>query len=214
MPPDSTDTKRRIRLASRDEFAKFGLAGARIDRIAESAGVNKRSIYVHFGPKEELFDFVIAQALTELAEQVPFTVDDLPAYAGALFDYLIATPTTLRLTAWAGLERPKASPAESLAYRPKMQALAEQFGAAGVDVLALLLGLVTSWFSASPALRAYSTKEPWSKSRLQTHRALMVAAAAALVDFAKATSTSATATNRVSATSPISGLKSSGRSRK
>jgi hypothetical protein len=42
--------------------------------------------------KEELFDLVVARALTEMAEEVPFTPEDLPACAGALFDYLVATP--------------------------------------------------------------------------------------------------------------------------
>lgn len=181
MPPDPTNTKRRILTAARIEFAEFGLAGARIERIADKAQANKRSLYVHFGPKEELFDVVVAQALSELAEHVPFTATDLPHYAGALFDYLIATPATLRLTVWAGLERPKASAAEKRVYQPKVEALTGRFGPRAVDVLALVLGLVTSWMSASPALRAHATAAPWSKARLKAHRALLVNAVEAVV---------------------------------
>jgi AcrR family transcriptional regulator len=40
------------------EFSEHGFAGARIDRIAGSAGVSPRSIYYHFGNKEELYDAV------------------------------------------------------------------------------------------------------------------------------------------------------------
>ncbi|WBP95013.1 TetR family transcriptional regulator [Mycolicibacterium neoaurum] len=182
MPPDATDTKRRILVAAHAEFAQFGLSGARIDRIAETAGVNKRSIYVHFGPKEVLFDLIVARALTEMAEEVPFTPDDLPAYAGALFDYLVTTPAVLRLTVWSGLERPEPNPAEVQAYQPKVQALERQFGTAAVDTLALLLGLVTGWLTASPALRSLAAEDPMSDSRLAFHRAALVAAAAKLVD--------------------------------
>ncbi|MGV7813193.1 TetR/AcrR family transcriptional regulator, partial [Mycobacterium kansasii] len=83
-PPDASDTKRRILTAARSEFAQSGFAGARIDRIAEQARANKRSIYVHFGPKEQLFDIVVAGVLSEMAEAVHFTPDDLPGYAAQL----------------------------------------------------------------------------------------------------------------------------------
>lgn len=182
MPPDATETKRRILVGAHAEFAQFGLAGARIDRIAETAGVNKRSIYVHFGPKEVLFDLVVARALTEMAEAVPFTSDDLPAYAGALFDYLVATPTVLRLTIWSALERAEPNPAEIQAYQPKVEALKRHFGDAAVDTFALLLGLVTGWLTASPALRSLAAGDSMSESRLAIHRAALVAAAAALVE--------------------------------
>lgn len=185
MPPDATDTKRRILVAADEEFSRFGLAGARVDRIAATARANKRSIYVHFGPKERLFDLVVAQALSAMSENVPFTPDDLPGYAGALFDYLMADPAILRLITWAGLERPEATDAEVRTYAPKVAALNERYGPAGADVLALLLGLVTAWPAASPALRAHAPGEPWSKARLRTHRALMVSSTQALATTAQ-----------------------------
>lgn len=186
MPPDATDTKRRILVAARGEFAQFGLAGARVDRIAETGRVNKRSIYVHFGPKDQLFDLVVATALTEMAEEVPFTAEDLPAYAGALFDYLTARPEVLRLTSWAGLERSEASPDEVQAYAPKVAALSETFDDAAVDVLALLLGQITAWQYASAALRTHAAEGPWSGARLQQHRVLLIASVEALVSVAEA----------------------------
>lgn len=185
MPPDATDTKRRILVAARAEFARHGLAGARVDRIADAGQANKRSIYVHFGSKNDLFDRVVTAALTEMAEAVPFTAEDLPAYAGALFDYLIARPEVLRLTTWAGLERAEASPNEVQAYEPKVTVLSEPFGDLAVDVLALLLGQVTAWQSASAALRTHAPDDPWSASRVQHHRALLIASVGALVGAAK-----------------------------
>lgn len=188
MPPDASDTKRRILLAASAEFSEFGLAGARVDRIADRASVNKRSIYVHFGPKEELFDLVVARTLSAMSQDVPFTPDDLPGYAGALFDYLMATPAILRVITWAGLERPDATDAEVGTYQPKVAALNGRYDGGGVDVLALVLGLVTAWPAASPALRWHASRSPWSKARLRTHRARMVASVDALVKIAPAVS--------------------------
>ncbi|MDL9938880.1 TetR family transcriptional regulator [Gordonia sp. ABSL1-1] len=181
MPPDATSTKSRILVAARTEFAHYGLAGARVDRIAEKADANKRSIYVHFGPKEQLFDLVVARALSEMAESVPFTPDDLPGYAGLLFDYLVADPAILRLITWAGLERSEATEEEVRTYAPKVDALNERYSADGADVLALLLGSVTAWPAASPALRSHTNEDPWSKTRLRAHRAVVVLAVEALV---------------------------------
>ncbi|MEU6573683.1 TetR family transcriptional regulator, partial [Streptomyces sp. NPDC046805] len=112
MPPDATATKKRLLKAAHNEFAQFGLAGARVDRIAEAAQANKRLIYVHFGNKNDLFDLVVANSLADLARAVPFTADDLPGCVGNLFDYLLDNPQVLRLTGWAQLERPDASPAQ------------------------------------------------------------------------------------------------------
>ncbi|CAM4316766.1 TetR family transcriptional regulator [Nocardia ninae] len=180
MPPDASETKRRILAAARAEFAQFGLAGARIDRIAAEAHANKRSIYVHFGPKEHLFDLVVERALTELSAAVPFTPDDLPGYGGRLFDHLLADPAVLRLSTWANLERPEANSGEIGAYRPKIAALRDHFDGNAIDLLALTLGLVTAWFNASPSLQSLAAEDPWSRERLESHRDAMVAAIAAL----------------------------------
>jgi len=48
------------------EFSKFGLAGARIDRIAKLAGVNKAMIYYHFRSKEMLYQTIIEQFVDKL----------------------------------------------------------------------------------------------------------------------------------------------------
>ncbi|TXN30048.1 TetR family transcriptional regulator [Lacisediminihabitans profunda] len=180
MPPDATETKRRILAAAHAEFAEYGLAGARVDRIAESASANKRSIYVHFGPKETLFDIVIEQTIAQLEVEVPFTADDLPGYGGRLFDFIVAHPLLGRLSVWAQLERAEATTVETAAYAAKVAALAALGDAGAVDTLALVLGLVTSWFMASPALRAAASDGPWSVTRLREHRAALTAAIAAL----------------------------------
>ena len=52
---DPSRTRESILAAALDEFANRGLAGARVDRIAERAGANKRMLYYYFGSKADLF---------------------------------------------------------------------------------------------------------------------------------------------------------------
>lgn len=181
MPPDASDTKRRIIQAAHVEFATYGLAGARVDRIAQNAKANKRSIYVHFGPKEHLFDVVIAKALSDLELEVPFRPDDLPGYAGALFEFLVANPLFGRLATWAQLERETPSKAEVHAYTAKISRVTAAGLKEPVDTLALVLGLVRSWSMAAPALRDLAPGDAWSSSRLREHRGRLTAAVSAVI---------------------------------
>jgi len=48
-------TRDKIIAAALDEFAEHGRAGARVDRIAAAAGVNKAMIYYHFKSKDLLY---------------------------------------------------------------------------------------------------------------------------------------------------------------
>ena len=52
---DPGRTRGRILDAALAEFARHGLGGARVDRIAERAGANKRMLYYYFGDKDGLF---------------------------------------------------------------------------------------------------------------------------------------------------------------
>lgn len=187
MPPDATETKRRILAAAQDEFATYGLAGARVDRIASNAHANKQSIYMHFGTKEELFDLVVAHSLLDLADATPFDAAALADYAGALFDLLAARPHVTRLTAWALLERPQPLAAEIEAYQPKITALkaAQDQGLITphrdpVELMAMIIALVNSWNSASWSLRALSGR-PDTTTPPPTFRAGLITAVTALI---------------------------------
>lgn len=63
---DATATRRRILKSATSEFAKKGLAGARVDEIASRADINKRMLYVYFGNKEELFLAVLEEAYADI----------------------------------------------------------------------------------------------------------------------------------------------------
>ncbi|MFD6878587.1 MULTISPECIES: TetR/AcrR family transcriptional regulator [unclassified Streptomyces] len=106
MANDPTrDTPTRLLDAARREFATYGIAGARVDRIAEQAAANKQRLYSYFGSKEQLFSKVLACAYQDLSEQVPVptTREGLERYVGQVFDYHRHDPSLVRLLAWEGL---------------------------------------------------------------------------------------------------------------
>ncbi|WP_417582642.1 TetR/AcrR family transcriptional regulator [Nitrincola sp.] len=63
---DPEETRKRILNSAKKEFALKGLAGARVDTIADRAKANKRMIYHYFGNKEELFQKVIEEAYLDI----------------------------------------------------------------------------------------------------------------------------------------------------
>jgi AcrR family transcriptional regulator len=52
---DPERTRQRILAAATEEFSRYGLGGARVDRIARRAGANKRMLYYYFRDKDNLF---------------------------------------------------------------------------------------------------------------------------------------------------------------
>ncbi|HEX6339782.1 TetR family transcriptional regulator [Umezawaea sp.] len=186
MPPDATETKRRLLTAAVEEFATHGLAGARVDRIAENASANKRSIYMHFGTKEELFDRVVADSMSELAQAVSIDAGHLPDYAGALFDRLRQRPHITRLYLWAGLERQQPIDAEVREYRRNVTAIeaAQDAGRVRTDIpavelMAMVIALVISWDTASWSLKALQAGT--GHDPVDDRRAAVTAAVAGLV---------------------------------
>ncbi|MGE7434050.1 MULTISPECIES: TetR family transcriptional regulator [unclassified Kitasatospora] len=184
MPRDSQATRARLLDAAFTEFAAYGIAGARVDRIAETAGANKRLIYVYFGNKEELFDEVLRRALTEGAESVPFDVDDLPGYAGAIFDHLVARPDLMRLRLWKLLERPSATGLEPDAFRRKAAEVAEAQQRGDLarelvpdDLLTMVLAVAQAWFFAAEGRDAGEGGQAWSPELQALHRSAVVEAA-------------------------------------
>lgn len=108
MAWDTERTKALLLEAATTEFCTRGLAGARIDRIASEAYVNKERIYQYFGNKNGLFDAVIVAALSSLMDEVPIEGNGPEAmadYAGKLFDHHQEDATAPRLLFWEGLER-------------------------------------------------------------------------------------------------------------
>ncbi|CAN5894970.1 TetR/AcrR family transcriptional regulator [soil metagenome] len=65
---DADRSQQAILDAAREEFALLGLAGARVDSIAERAGLNKRLIYYYFSSKDDLFLAVLESAYANIRE--------------------------------------------------------------------------------------------------------------------------------------------------
>src|ERR1700733_5406602 len=158
-------TKSRILDAAFREFAEYGVAGARVDRIAKSAACNKNLIYVYFGSKEALFATVLDRHLSETYAGLPFTPEDLPGYARRVFDFAQANPGVYRLLAWATLERatalPPAREREHDSTLPLIRAQQES-GAIQADappalILMAVMALATAW---SPVFPFGATSNP------------------------------------------------------
>ncbi|MFI9401810.1 TetR/AcrR family transcriptional regulator [Nocardia sp. NPDC052316] len=153
----SDATKQALLRAARDEFAEYGLAGARVDRIAEAAGVNKERIYGLFGSKDKLFDVILIDTMREFMDVVqPLAETDPGRYVGKLFDYHNNNPQLLRLLLWEGLHRGVDAHDidgwRAQHYEQKFDRASEQFGVDARYAGRLLLALcgMSNWSLAVP----------------------------------------------------------------
>ena len=188
-PRDAEATRERLFAAATEEFSEYGFAGARIDRIAERAGTNKRMIYVYFGDKDGLFEAVFERQIVAYTEAVPLTPDNLGAFAVARFDYMLANPRVRRLAIWRTIERGEPTAAERASYQQKIDAVAAAQRAGQVtasisalDLYAMVLRLTESWLGAPPALQAIGGDDPLAAERLSEHRAALGEAVRRLAD--------------------------------
>jgi AcrR family transcriptional regulator len=111
---DSERTQGAILAAATREFARHGLTGARVDRIAAGAKTNKRMLYYYFGGKDALFLAVLEDTYARIrsAEQGLSMLDVPPAEGiGRLirftWNYYLAHPEFLTLLASENLHRAK-----------------------------------------------------------------------------------------------------------
>lgn len=151
----TTELRGEILAAARAEFAQYGLAGARIDRIARSASASKERLYAHFGDKETLFRDVVATDGAEFFRAVELRPDAVPEFVGDIFDLAQNRPEHLRMITWAQLEGFPLDKPEVDGVSPPDQAVAalEQARRDGhVDsswepeqLLVLLFGIGLAW---------------------------------------------------------------------
>jgi AcrR family transcriptional regulator len=98
----------RIGVAAREEFARRGFAGARIEQIARRAGVNKQLLFYYYHSKRGLFQAVLAQAAGELegalasvALPTGVPLERLRLTLQAQFEFLAHNPELVALLAQA-----------------------------------------------------------------------------------------------------------------
>ncbi|MGH4011152.1 MAG: TetR family transcriptional regulator [Pseudonocardiaceae bacterium] len=156
---DSAATRARLLAAAQHEFAAHGIGGARVDRIAKKAGVNKERIYGHFGSKEKLFEAVIADALDTHTAALGLPTDDPAEYVGRIYDFHRKHPQLLRLLTWEalyyGAEGLLDEQRRAAHYAEKVAALAKTLGVESdrktATTLLALIGLA-AWPTAVPQL--------------------------------------------------------------
>ena len=118
--PRARDSRALLEAAAQTEFAEFGFAGARVDRIARRAGVNKQLLFYYFGSKQKLYDWVVATLTGEAVDQpdvrsrTRHAAEDLRETFGRLFDSLTRRADLARLLV---TETPRAGSVRSVYAR-------------------------------------------------------------------------------------------------
>jgi AcrR family transcriptional regulator len=87
LSPSDRRRERRIKkilAAAFEEFAANGFAAARLDAIAEGAGVSKGAVYLYFESKEHLFEEVIKAYILPVVDQVVHVSDEPHGTAEAM----------------------------------------------------------------------------------------------------------------------------------
>jgi AcrR family transcriptional regulator len=160
---DAEATRQRLIDAARAEFAEHGIAGARVDRIADNAHANKAQIYHYFGSKDRLFDAVWEELVKQIVQATPIDVEDLPGFAAQLSATYAEHPDLMRLITWEHLERGD-DPPHAYAVRDtqsRVDAIADAQSKGLIPdyfearvLFALIIHIATLWRMSSPNVLA------------------------------------------------------------
>jgi AcrR family transcriptional regulator len=188
---DSEATKRRILDAASVEFADHGLAGARVDAIAERAGANKQLIYAYFGSKAKLFAAVLGWQLGTLAEEIEIDPDRLPEYAGMIFDFHLDHPELTRLLLHEALHyRDRTVPSDAHRQRRNVAKVervreAQERGAVEPSLdpgnLVMMVIALAAWPAATPQVARQILGDPADPEVRARYRADVVEAVRRIV---------------------------------
>jgi TetR/AcrR family transcriptional regulator len=174
------------------EFAEYGIDGARTDRIAREARVNKALLYYYFKDKDALYEAVLDQVFSGMREKVMPVLDgDLPPkqklleYVGRYFDYIAANPQFPRVVQSEmmrvgihGSPRMLRIAREYFApiYGRLAQTLREgaerrEFRAINpMDFVPSMVGVVIFYFSTATMMKSMLKLDPLSKNRIAERR--------------------------------------------
>lgn len=178
--PKGEATRQRILDAATAEFSEYGIAGARIDRIAAASQTNKAQIYAYVGNKEALFETVFAASLERIVDVVPIDADDVADWAVRLYDEYLKRPDLIRLATWQRLERrPRGTLVDEGARLDAGKladiAAAQKTGAITVagepfDVMALVISMSMAW---SPVSNVYAADATEPEAEHERRRAIL-----------------------------------------
>jgi AcrR family transcriptional regulator len=177
VPHVPAETRSRLLAAAGVEFAQHGYAGARIERISASAGVNRERLYAYFGSKRGLFETVLTDRLSRALDAAPVRgsgPDAVADFAAAYFDACVASTDLPRLVVWGGLELEQPIGLDLRQQRAgrKVEELAAALRGAATEAAAeLLLTIVTlchGWLTG-PNVGRIITGDETAGSRRRTH---------------------------------------------
>jgi AcrR family transcriptional regulator len=77
--PGSLDTRDRILSAAVNVLQKETLAGASIDRVIEAAGVARKTFYLHFKSKDDLFAAIVEDQRPKYIERFKYFAESVDA---------------------------------------------------------------------------------------------------------------------------------------
>jgi AcrR family transcriptional regulator len=67
---ENQSSKQKILSVALKEFAAYGLGGARVERIARQAGINKAMIFYYYSSKQNLYRIIVKKSLLELIPKI------------------------------------------------------------------------------------------------------------------------------------------------
>jgi TetR/AcrR family transcriptional regulator len=184
----SRETRATILAAAEQAFATAGPAGARIDDIAATAGVNKALLYYYFKSKGGLYEAVLEDHFHEFNRQalaVLATPDDARAvllrYVSLYFDFISARRRYASL--YQQLMTARGRPLERLVRKyivPRSAAfrrLLERGIRTGVfrrvdarQTTISVVGLIVFYFSAAPVLQLLGHADAYNTTRLERRK--------------------------------------------
>ena len=190
------ESKATILQAAIREFAREGLAGARIDNISHAAKVNKALIYYYYIDKDKLYgatlDYVFQmrtdRLMKVLREDVP-PGEKILRYVGAFFDYLVEFPFHRDMIQREVLVLERKSQMKRVIHRyvrplyEELHKVVKAGIAAGIfrtvdpaQFIPMMGALVMQYFGNAPLMKLINNEDPMKPDKLAARRA-------ALLDF-------------------------------
>lgn len=189
------ESRAAILKAAVKEFAREGVAGARTDAIARSAGVNKALLYYYFKDKESLYDAVLDDVFSgvrsavhnALSQQLP-PRERLKAYIRAHFDYIASHPPYHRLVhaefLRAGRDSSRLQRVAQQYFRPVFSELAALLregeasgdfrGVSPLHFIPSMISVIVFYFTTAPIMRVMTGANPLSPECLAERRAAVI----------------------------------------
>jgi TetR/AcrR family transcriptional regulator len=189
------ESRAAILKAAVGEFAREGVAGARTDAIARSAGVNKALLYYYFKDKEALYSAVLDEVFSGVRAAIHEALSqDLPprrkleCYIRAHFDYIACHPPYHRLVhaefLRAGRDPSRLQRVAQQYFRPifsELSALLKEGEQAcefrpvnPLQFIPSMISVIVFYFTTAPIMKVITGFDPISPERLAERRAAVI----------------------------------------